>query len=87
VSDDKAKSDKCRIYFTDLDTEVSAINVVSKEQIASVGGRPADLKQFHQVVELTVHITADCKQARQTMKHSQFSWCTGVSKQVSRPDK
>ena len=44
-----------------LDAEVSTINIVAQEEIASVRRMTANLKQFHQVVKLPVHISAHCR--------------------------
>lgn len=41
-----------------LDREVTAINVVAHEEVVGVRVGPANLEQLHQVVELTVDVTA-----------------------------
>ena len=48
-------------FYPHLDAVVSPINVIAEKEI--VGGRwvPSDLKQLHQVEELTVYIATDCK--------------------------
>jgi len=43
-----------------LDAEISAVDVVAKEEIASLVWRSADFKQFHEVKELSVHVAAHC---------------------------
>lgn len=41
-----------------FDAEVAAVDVVAQEQVARVGWRAAHFEQLHEVVELTVHVTA-----------------------------
>lgn len=48
-----------------LDTEVSSVHVVTKEEIPRVTGGAAHLKQLHQVKELAVHVPTYCTTHRQ----------------------
>ena len=43
---------------TDLNAEVTSVNVVTQEEIASFGGVPSDLEQLHQVEILTMYVAA-----------------------------
>ena len=42
-----------------LDTVVAAIDIIAHEQVVCIRRASSNLKQFHQVVELAVDITAD----------------------------
>ena len=42
-----------------LYAEISSIDIVSQEQISSLGRVAADLKELHQVIVLAVDVTAD----------------------------
>jgi len=53
-----------RDKWINLNAEVSTINVVSQEEIASVGRMAANLKQLHQVIKLTVHVSTNCHQTQ-----------------------
>lgn len=39
---------------------VASVNIVSHEEIVSVWRLPSNLKQLHQVMELTMDISTDC---------------------------
>lgn len=45
---------------THLDRVVAAVDIVAEKKVARVGRVAADLKQFHQVVVLTVDVAANC---------------------------
>lgn len=46
-----------------LDRVVTTVNVITHEEVVGVGVRSTNLEQLHQVVELTVNITAHCNRA------------------------
>lgn len=46
-----------------LDREVATVDVVTHEEVVGVGIRASNLEQLHQVVELTVDVTAHCHRA------------------------
>ena len=43
-----------------LDAVVASVHVVSHEQVVGVGGLASDPEQLHQVMELSVNVSADC---------------------------
>jgi len=42
-----------------LDTEVTTINVITQKEVSRLGGVATNFKQLHQVVVLSVNVTAD----------------------------
>lgn len=46
-----------------LNREVATINVIAHEEVVGIGIGSSDLEQLHQVVELTVDVTANCHRA------------------------
>ena len=44
---------------THLYTEVASVNIVAQEEVLGAGGRTANLEEFHQVIELTMDVSAD----------------------------
>jgi len=44
---------------TYLDTEVTTVNIVAQEQISGLRGISADLEKLHQIIVLSVDVTAD----------------------------
>ena len=42
-----------------LYTEISSVHVVAEKEVFGGGGRPADLEELHEVVELPVDVAAD----------------------------
>lgn len=46
-----------------LDGKVSSVNVITHEKVVCVWVGSTNLEQFHQIVELTVNITAYCDRA------------------------
>ncbi len=46
-------------WSTNLDAEVSTINIVSQEQISRLGWIATDLKELHQVIVLAVHVATN----------------------------
>jgi len=43
-----------------LDAEVTAVNVVSEKEIASLLWWSTEFKQLHEVIELSVDVTTHC---------------------------
>lgn len=69
------QTDQCNfiINTTYLYTEVSSVNIIAQKEIAGGSGWTTNLEQFHQVVELTMHITTNYVEESKTgkvLKHS-----------------
>lgn len=45
-------------FQTYLDTEITPVYIIAEEEILRRGGWPAHLEQLHQVIELSVNVTA-----------------------------
>ena len=72
----KNKTTEAKRIKSNLNGEVTAVDVISQEEVPGCGGITSNLKELHQIIKLTVHISTH-------FERDQATKCQGKSSIVS----